>query len=458
MTKGKFLSLFICSMAVLAAIGVGLDLKASPISSGVKTPVRSLGIQEPRIPIVYKPINDIAMASIEDGREVIYVNKERWEKLSEPARTFVYEHEFAHHSLRHITEITSAGGFVNSAYRKEQEAEADCYAIRTFVARQTIEQLKDVLALTRTLATSTDHPLPEYRVEHIQDCVSKALEKPGGEGDPDALDYLILEKEKIDWQTDGEPPTVGFVLTFRNGGNIPIQCVVTVACGHIPRTNATGDKKNWLPFDASTYKFKLGPGQRYVARGFLTWYRLYGDNATMPSLIIPRGEKDMQRAYMSCTFAPGYQRPPKKTAIDLASSFPKLISASLDNFNDYLGSIEREEKRHKSLVLLSGAKECWVEVSSDSHTDFDCDMPETPDPQVLESQYQALVKSIKQSLPENWESKEEIDKDQNKEFEAWEKGKEYDGPRVRVWITVYDSVLRGHKREYKLHITFSSPE
>jgi hypothetical protein len=458
MAKGKSSPLTALSLAFLVAMSFVIDLKASPHSPRMNSSGRSSATQEPRIAIVYKPINDIAMASFEGGREVIYINKERWDKLSEPARRFIYEHEYAHHALRHVTDIASAGGFVNSVFRKEQEAAADCYATRTFVALQALEQLKDVLALTRNLAASPDHPLPEYRVDYIQECVSKALEKPGGGGDPEALEYLILEKRKIEWQEDGEPPTVSYVLTFRNGGNIPLHCIATIACGHLPRSNAAGDKSNWLPFDANTYKFTLKPGERYVARGYLTWYRLYGDKATMPSLIIPGGTKDIERNYVSCTFASGFPRPPKKTAIDLASSLPKLIDASIDNFNGFLGAIEEEKKKHKSLTLISGAKECWVEVSGDSQSTYDCDMPETTDSQVLEKQYQELVRLIKQSLPADWESKEGLDKSQKKEFEAWEKGKEFDGPRLRVWITVYDPVSRGRQREYKLHITFYSPE
>jgi hypothetical protein len=75
-------------------------------------------------------INDVAVASVANGRPVILFNPVAIASFSRAMRNFVYMHECGHHALGHIVRATF--GMVRPLV---DEQEADCWAIRTMMQR-----------------------------------------------------------------------------------------------------------------------------------------------------------------------------------------------------------------------------------------------------------------------------------------------------------------------------------
>lgn len=82
------------------------------------------GIQVPSIQST--AINDIAVATIQNGWPVIIYNPDVANRFPRDVRAFFFAHECGHHALGHVLY-----GMINIA----AEQEADCFAIRNLVER-----------------------------------------------------------------------------------------------------------------------------------------------------------------------------------------------------------------------------------------------------------------------------------------------------------------------------------
>jgi hypothetical protein len=349
-----------------------------------------------------------------------------------------------HHVLRHVREIEAAGGVIDPQTRRQQETEADCYAAHTFAARPISDQIKEVLAFIDT------QPAGEHwRKDNIQACFDNTLYKPPGQRDANALSYLILDKINPEFNTDGDPALLSYQAIYRNGGRVPIQCEVTIGSGHVPREPASNDPSTWRPFETQTDKFTIMPDERHMVHGFFTWFRII---ETMPRIRIPKPSVDTE--YVNCAFAPSAAVPPKPTVLDVHSALPKLIEASRNGFASLLGPISAEERTYRALLLLPDADECTITIQSRQEPEHHCLLKGTNDRQVLNRQYQDVVKRIKAWLPEGWEAEESLDSSHEKEFNAKLKNDEYDnGPHINVYLTTWDddSSKRG---KYQLNVLF----
>ncbi|HKQ03982.1 MAG TPA: hypothetical protein VJ464_02540 [Blastocatellia bacterium] len=446
-----FLTTSAAAAFFLLATGGAYQAAAHPQGDGT-----AMQVPQKKRPILYveKAIDDIAVAAMEGDKQVVYVNKEKLDKLPAAARTFVLEHEFAHHVLRHVQALSTSGGFLNAQFRRDQEEEADCYAARTFIARKKADDLKEVLAFVQTLPTTTDHPLPSWRRDQISECVGKAQINNDAENDPRADEYLINDQIEIDWRTEGTPPNVGYTFTYRNGGTIPLRCAIVVSSGHVPRDAAKRDYQRWLPFDTTIHRFTLAPGERYFARGRLTWFR---QDDTMPRLHYAHTDNGDDTELKRCTFLPGYEKPPAPVTYGFSVAVPKLIEASRNEFRGLLGPMQARNVTHKALVLLPGTQTCEVELKSSDAAEYSCETPETNVLKVAEDQYSFIVEEIKKLLPPGWQFEEEINRDQHKDFSASPKDKDIFGPSIQV--TILDREDRDQKKQriYTVWVRFKGP-
>jgi hypothetical protein len=105
-----------------------VDFRGIPVAS----------ILNPQLP-------DVAAANWAPNQApIIIYNPYVLARLSPQTRLFFYAHECAHHALAH--------GIRNIPFAQEQEA--DCWAIRTLVARRMLDPYRDVAAIQQDLSFS----------------------------------------------------------------------------------------------------------------------------------------------------------------------------------------------------------------------------------------------------------------------------------------------------------------
>lgn len=391
-------------------------------------------------------ISHIAEARLEGDRRLIYIDQQRWDPLPEAVKDFIYNHELGHHLIGHAKELATAGGILNPHTRREYEEQADCYAAHTFAARGMPAQIKEVEAFIDTLPAS-EH----WRKANLRKCYDNTSYKPQGPADPNAHSYLIYDKSLPLFARCGDPAVLNYTVVYRNGGRVPLQCEVTIASGHRPRTAPRNDMSVWQPFETQTDKFILEPNGRHAVRGYLVWFRL---KETMPHIRIPRPEEETE--YVRCTFAPGAVPPPKPTTLDFKAALPKLIEASGGGFASLLGPLTAEDRQYKALLALPEAEECTVRIRSGAEPEYHCWLKRTNDRQAVDRQYGEIVAKIRAWLPESWEAEEGIDRDKEKRFTAgWKDDERGRGPNINIHLTIWDDDGPTKRGKYQLSVMFN---
>jgi hypothetical protein len=76
-------------------------------------------------------LHDVALATFENGRPIIYYNPALLQRFGPRLTTFFFAHEYGHVHYGHTGAALAAGEGDLSALRQRQELEADCYAART---------------------------------------------------------------------------------------------------------------------------------------------------------------------------------------------------------------------------------------------------------------------------------------------------------------------------------------
>ena len=76
-------------------------------------------------------LRDVALATFENGRPVIYYNPVLLQQFGPRLTSFFFAHEYGHVHYGHTGAALAAGEGDLSALRQRQELEADCYAART---------------------------------------------------------------------------------------------------------------------------------------------------------------------------------------------------------------------------------------------------------------------------------------------------------------------------------------
>jgi hypothetical protein len=387
---------------------------------------------------------------MERGRPVVYVNEMRWQRLPEPVRTFIYEHEAAHHALGHKPRPDAApGGFLRPAYAPEQEAAADLHAARAIAARGALAEFKQVLAFLDTAAASTAYPLPPQRIEQIAESLAQVFEHPVAALDPEAVAFLRPETRELDWHETNEPfeterskpHRLQYKAIYRNTGPNPLRCTVVFVSGQ------RLDKRRWLATDADVYSVELKPHNSFIARGNLTWYETRNGERVFHDFY----DED-KPGFVSCVFPPGTPRPPQRVTADYPTALPKLLEQSPSGFVSLRGALESEEAVYKSLLRLPGMEECEVEITTNSLPEYKCTTADTNERQTVEGQYQALVKALKEALPAGWETSEDVNSKNRKRFDAWLKDRKETGPTIRVWTMHFEATSKRPERHKVIFI------
>jgi hypothetical protein len=76
-------------------------------------------------------LHDVALATFENGRPVIYYNPVLLQRFGPRLTAFFFAHEYGHVRYGHTGAALAAGEGDLTALRQRQELEADCYAART---------------------------------------------------------------------------------------------------------------------------------------------------------------------------------------------------------------------------------------------------------------------------------------------------------------------------------------
>jgi hypothetical protein len=76
-------------------------------------------------------LRDVALATIENGRPIIYYNPVLLQQFGPRLTSFFFAHEYGHVHYGHTGAALAAGEGDLTALRQRQELEADCYAART---------------------------------------------------------------------------------------------------------------------------------------------------------------------------------------------------------------------------------------------------------------------------------------------------------------------------------------
>ena len=89
-----------------------------------------------QIPEVPAPINDIAMASLDQyGNPVIYYNPTVVQRVGPVVASFFEAHEYAHHVLGHVRAGLVLDPYTRIQFQRQAEVEADRFAIDHWIRR-----------------------------------------------------------------------------------------------------------------------------------------------------------------------------------------------------------------------------------------------------------------------------------------------------------------------------------
>jgi len=271
-------------------------------------------------------------------------------KLENGTVAFVLAHELGHHVLGH-----SASPTTDPQERLKREVAADKFACDTMVASD-VGPLVGAFALLYYAAVdgdstahqeNRDHPMSVFRVEALIDSemtnldhltiqsgtskaavrtmfeqMSEAVKKGIASGDlafvsaadpwsrggtvPGAFDLFqndsaisdaidLEDNQSIDWHTSLSQPTVDYKLIYKNDGDVPIECLIQVAVGAVPRAKQSGS--SWQEVSKNTHHFALNPGQEITVKGTLWWM---ADATHMPRIEYPDPSVDLRPEYYKC--------------------------------------------------------------------------------------------------------------------------------------------------------------
>lgn len=384
------------------------------------------------IPVIKMPISDLAMATIHNGQPAIYVSP-ALDLLSPTLQEWVIEHEMAHHRLGHVAAIITSGGYLHPAYRRAQEADADCFAARAFVTKDMAHKLGEVIDFYQSLPPTIDHPLPEWRRAQITECAKKAMPlspKKEQRSSSLALQCLHLGTNIVRYNESGKPPIVNFLLIYSNTCAHPLQCTLTVASGHMPPDDP--DTSAWRSFDTYPTKFELKPNGTYSTKmRTLTWYRT---DETKPYLRYPHPpDKDMD--LVECKSPEG----------SFCTQLSRLIDATSTDFNTIKGAPSKYgEDTWDSTITLPGAQTCDIYRRS-----VECEMATSPQNEDIVKKYASIVQTVRACIPSDW-TKEEIKVEPPNKFTAFNTKERLFGPIVYV-------ILDKSGEHYDLKVRVSAP-
>ena len=130
-------------------------------------------------------LHDVALATFEQGRPVIYYNPILLQQFGPQLTSFFFAHEYGHIRYGHTGAALTAGEGDLSAQRQRQELEADCYAARTLAESEPETIVAAVRFFTRMGPFRFDawHPSGSQRAAKILACLPQGEETAMGAGE-----------------------------------------------------------------------------------------------------------------------------------------------------------------------------------------------------------------------------------------------------------------------------------
>ena len=135
-------------------------------------------------------LRDVALATIENGRPIIYYNPVLMQRFGPNLTTFFFAHEYGHIHFGHTGSALLAGESDPSAVRQRQELEADCYAARTLAESDPTAVGAAIRFFTRMGPFRFDpwHPSGSQRVAKILACLPDARDAVRNPGPTNSSD------------------------------------------------------------------------------------------------------------------------------------------------------------------------------------------------------------------------------------------------------------------------------
>ena len=125
-------------------------------------------------------LRDIAIATYEHGRPVIYYNPILMQRVGPNLADFFMAHEYGHVAHGHAGAALTLGGNDVGTLRQQQELEADCYATATLAERNGAAVVAALRFFNRLGPFRFDnlHPTGAQRAAKILACLPPGVELP----------------------------------------------------------------------------------------------------------------------------------------------------------------------------------------------------------------------------------------------------------------------------------------
>ena len=210
----------------------------------------------------------IARATIDqDGRPLIQYDSRAIDGVTAQHRLFVYAHECGHHSLGHDA---------RQPFSPAQEADADCYGVRSLMAKSGITSYDVMLlqAAMRDLGPDTARHLPwRARMYDLEGCLPEVISRrqaAARSGQMSADECVVHnDSENAIVSESRDRLTIDGVYSARNRCTRDIRCTFTIEVGTLPDSDI--DLGSWRGFRVQkiiTEEHSIAAGTANVEFGF----------------------------------------------------------------------------------------------------------------------------------------------------------------------------------------------
>ena len=155
-------------------------------------------------------LRDVALATFENGRPVIYYNPVLLQQFGPRLTSFFFAHEYGHIRYGHTGAALAAGEGDLTALRQRQELEADCYAARTLSESEPETIGAALRFFTRMGPFRFDawHPSGSQRAAKILACLprTEAAGRPNPDGSTFSSDSTTPPHTPVDRPTAAAGP------------------------------------------------------------------------------------------------------------------------------------------------------------------------------------------------------------------------------------------------------------
>jgi hypothetical protein len=252
------------------------------------------------------------------------------------------------------------------------------------------------------------------------------LVSPPNKEAADCVDLSEDEVERANYAQNARPNLVSLNLPYRNSCPRPVQCVVRLGSGTVPRS---GDHSDWRAYRFVERSVALAPGETRRVAALLRWF---ADEERMPSVRYPH--HDERRDWLTCSFTG--RAKPRKIEGPLCTQIDALITDARKNFAGLVaGRVPAYAQGGlDARAAIPSLSKCTVWPAGQvSEAKLRCDALSTPDPEVLQRGYDTWRSSIRRCLDGAlWNEKEGTFEDSDDATRYTEFRASARGPAVEV--------------------------